>query len=83
VIKPFHPASNFCLLISIASKSLGFADFTNFPTVSFFRRLLRPANVPIAQLLRSRIYFRFDLAAHPSLSIIRRSSTDFYRAQFA
>ena len=56
VNKPFHPASIVCLLITIASKPLRFADFTNFSTASFFRRLLRQADAPIANQLLSNSF---------------------------
>ena len=49
------------------------------PTNCFQILLLRhrPADALYAEPLLSSLYFRFDLAAHPSLTIIRRSSADF------
>ena len=56
VSKPFYPASNFCPLITNASKPLRFVDFTNFSTASFFRRLLRQVDAPIAEQLLSNSF---------------------------
>ena len=54
--KPFHPVRYFCPLISTVSNPLGFVDFTNFSSISFFRRLLRQADAAHAEHLLSRIY---------------------------